>query len=433
MNHRDSKRSHHNGGHLPHISDHIGGPRLMPEVHGGGAVNARQFVSNHFTNYSSIVEAARREEYLRLLNRVEVGVPMGRLDRLPSLTTGNVSARNLAKSPKGLEELVTPVLPPQSFGSRRRQELLEIIQSTDAKGEKTEARNTDWIHKDDALPEFDSLVLKGFYAATIDESHKKLGDHYCLALTEGLQRRESSMAVSVVILKDNRLSDSGLGKIVSQLPTHLRILDISENIVRKKASESLRRHLCLSSTLIKLDLRKTSLSDSSVKAIAQGVLKHCEEGKGLLTSLIMAENKIGDGGAAYLAKVLPACSLTNLDLSWNEIKSTGASAIAEALLQNTILASLDLSWNAIGSMSDKERKIADNLSALLSDNATLTHVDLSQNQLSAYDCGRIGEGLKNNHSLLGLHITGNGGKIDAYGQLMPDAEPWPLEVRLSSP
>jgi len=40
----------------------------------------------------------------------------------------------------------------------------------------------------------------------------------------------------------------------------------------------------------------------------------------------------------------------------------------------------------------------------------------------------MGEGLKNNHTLLGLHMDGNAGSLDAYGHLSGDACPWPLET-----
>lgn len=40
----------------------------------------------------------------------------------------------------------------------------------------------------------------------------------------------------------------------------------------------------------------------------------------------------------------------------------------------------------------------------------------------------MAQGLRQNHTLLGLHVTGNQGRVDAYGQLAGDAEPWPLEA-----
>lgn len=36
-------------------------------------------------------------------------------------------------------------------------------------------------------------------------------------------------------------------------------------------------------------------------------------------------------------------------------------------------------------------------------------------------------GLRENHSLLGLHVTGDQGSVDAFGDLAGDAEQWPLE------
>ena len=40
-------------------------------------------------------------------------------------------------------------------------------------------------------------------------------------------------------------------------------------------------------------------------------------------------------------------------------------------------------------------------------NKTLVHMDLSHNNFSKQDCEIIDEGLKENHTLLGIHMVGN--------------------------
>ena len=48
-------------------------------------------------------------------------------------------------------------------------------------------------------------------------------------------------------------------------------------------------------------------------------------------------------------------------------------------------------------------------------NRTLMHVDISFNAFSAEDMLTIGDGLRENHTILGCHVEGNGAKIDALG------------------
>jgi len=48
-------------------------------------------------------------------------------------------------------------------------------------------------------------------------------------------------------------------------------------------------------------------------------------------------------------------------------------------------------------------------------NKSLQHVDLSHNKIKVIDCEIIAEGLKSNHSILGLHFNGNYASIDHLG------------------
>ena len=81
-----------------------------------------------------------------------------------------------------------------------------------------------------------------------------------------------------------------------------------------------------------------------------------------------------------------------------------------------------------GTKSEATRQVSVALSSCLQQNSTLIHIDLSHNQLSAADCELIAGGLKHNHTLLGIHITGNEGSVDTYGNLVADATAWPAEA-----
>jgi len=53
-------------------------------------------------------------------------------------------------------------------------------------------------------------------------------------------------------------------------------------------------------------------------------------------------------------------------------------------------------------------------------NKTIIHVDFSFNNFKTADIQVIGEGLKSNHTLLGIHLMGNEAKVDELGFVMPE-------------
>ena len=44
---------------------------------------------------------------------------------------------------------------------------------------------------------------------------------------------------------------------------------------------------------------------------------------------------------------------------------------------------------------------------MFKENKTLIHVDLSHNNFKTYDCKVIEDGLKENHTIYGIHMVGN--------------------------
>ena len=52
-------------------------------------------------------------------------------------------------------------------------------------------------------------------------------------------------------------------------------------------------------------------------------------------------------------------------------------------------------------------------------NSTLVHLDLTMNKLSLIDSQVMNEGLIDNHTLLGLHMIGNEGRVNSLGFIQP--------------
>lgn len=276
------------------------------------------------------------------------------------------------------------------------------------------------------LPEYGSLTSRGrSESATLDISHRKLGNQHVFVLINGIAKNK---ALEMLLLKDNRISDSGFVGIFQTLidsEAAVEMLDISENSIRSEGSAIMAQFLSSSTAIKKLSAQKMNINDNCLSIICNG-LRQCS----YLRTLILRENNISDEGASAIASILNTTSmtLTELDISWNKIQHIGLISLANSLAKNTTLESLDLSWNAGGTSSDLHREAANALSSMFASNKSLTHIDLSNNQLGPTDCTIISQGLALNHTLLGLHMTGNSGRLDAYGTLIPEVEPWPLEA-----
>jgi len=63
--------------------------------------------------------------------------------------------------------------------------------------------------------------------------------------------------------------------------------------------------------------------------------------------------------------------------------------------------------NYIKKMKIQKIKVAQDFQKMFKDNKTLIHMDLSHNNFCKADCEIIDEGLKENHTLYGIHMVGN--------------------------
>ena len=90
--------------------------------------------------------------------------------------------------------------------------------------------------------------------------------------------------------------------------------------------------------------------------------------------------------------------LSVLFLRWNHFTPKCAQVLFSALGQNKGLKIIDLSFNSLGGAHVGE---------MFRNNRTLVHVDLGFTKIKDGDRESIGEGLRQNHSVLGIHIQGN--------------------------
>eukprot|EP01041_Mallomonas_annulata_P009195 gene9195-19060_t len=291
--------------------------------------------------------------------------------------------------------------------------------------------------KGESLPEFPGLVHRTKASleseGLVNLAHMKLGDPLITALSNALQQHTLEVQCHHVIFRDNRLSDNGITELFQNLPhEHIISIDISENKIRKHGAEALTAFMGQCKSLRILSMEKLFDSDMILRILTAVPPAPLIRFPANLTRLTLSGNKISNEGAKLIAKTcLITGHLQELDLSWNDIRAEGGVAIAKAIANpQCLLEALDLSWNALGATVDSSRSeesASSALSGMLSDNSVLTHLDLSNNHLTPNDCKIIGTGLQRNHTVLGLHIAGNGGEHDSYGHLIPNSTPWPME------
>ena len=182
--------------------------------------------------------------------------------------------------------------------------------------------------------------------------------------------------------------------------THLVCLEI--NIVSSVAAVPIANMLRINKSLTHIDFSSnTNFSDAGAHHIIfEGLLANTT-----LTNLNLS--KIGLtttdlDTAQCLTKILQVNkSLTHLDLSFNNLSDSGGLCIFEGLQHNTTLTSINLRNNDITATNPDT---AESLTKMLQVNKSLVHLDLSSNELSDAGGLCIFEGLQHNTTLTSINL-----------------------------
>ena len=262
------------------------------------------------------------------------------------------------------------------------------------------------------LPPQPCLVRK-FKSDELNLSGMLLGDQIGLALAEAIP---SIPNVEELDLSTNRMTGLSISKMLNAIEFSdiLRSLNLSGNRLGFKGMDSLMSFLAKTSCLESLELEKTKSGDEQARILCQGLCKNKT-----VTFLNVANNQFGERAGHYFAKMLrriPSvedydekkkkiissdCILTNLDLSWNQIRTTGAEAMGKAFIYNDQLNTLDLSYCAFG---DHGTSV---LMDSLRTNTTLTWLELDNNAIKGRGSFVTAFCLEQNTSLKYLQLWEN--------------------------
>ena len=319
------------------------------------------------------------------------------------------------------------------------------------------------------------LLKKAGDEENLNLKNKVLGDDYIKCLNESLK---VSKHISVLNLEKNRLSDMSLIPLMQTILDNNNLLEklleinLSYNKIGIGAIELLVRYILEHNcNLENLNLESNSIGVTNTKKIVEAIstnLKH------EIKYLNLSKNLLNDDIANDLSILINNCdSLNVLILYQNQFTNQGAGILMSEIKKHTGLKILDLSWNLIGTNLTDEVPTLDELiksknninndsneinhfdNAYLNElkytlkyrryNSTsperkgskvsyftsqlcglfhnkkteLLHLDISYNNLNYIDCKAISEHIKNNHTILGIHVDGNDMYTDEFGFVYP--------------
>jgi len=154
-----------------------------------------------------------------------------------------------------------------------------------------------------------------------------------------------------VDLSKNNLQDEGVEALTPVISCHQSIihLDLTQNNISAKVAKKLFKALVNNITLISLRIGNIeNVNKNRLGAKAVPKLNELLQTSQILSFLDLRSTNLTDSGIALLCKGLVCCkTLTNLNLSKNDITSTGIEKFAP-ILYLTSITELDLSLNPLG-------------------------------------------------------------------------------------
>ena len=299
----------------------------------------------------------------------------------------------------------------------------------------------------------------------VELNNKRVGDSYIQCLTNSLSVAEH---ISELDLSKNRLSDISFIPLFNTIITNkillgkLVSLNISYNKMGFTGAEILNKYLndplC---SLETLNLEGLNLGNTNMRNIINAITNSIYA---KLKYLNIGQNNIGDDIAQNLSTLINKCyNLDVLILYQNQFNNYGAGLIMSEIKKHPKIKILDLSWNSIGDNLNEEipslielqksnpgkkfknaylyelqltgnyRK-AGNLAPVKKNVSYFTnqlcdlfhnkktqmlHLDISYNNIGIIDSTAISEHIKDNHTILGIHVDGNDMRVDELGFVFP--------------
>ena len=247
-------------------------------------------------------------------------------------------------------------------------------------------------------------------AGSLNLAHCGCGDMYSGILVNSLQNLPS---ITRLNLSENRLTSKSLKMSSVGLPCWIVDIELANNRLGYASIRLWKQYFKNTRNITRLSIRNNRISDN------RGAKMICAfESLPHLKYLNMSKNGLGNKSAVALSSLLSkSVCLQHLYLSWNYFHGSDSQVLANGLSSNMTLVSLDLSWNNLGGCFIGEEEVNEFylLAHSIARHKSLTHLDISSNELSVDECNKLGSYLSQNRSIYGIHIDGNRGEIGHTG------------------
>ena len=312
------------------------------------------------------------------------------------------------------------------------------------------------------------VVKKRGEISKLNLKNRGVGDTYVRCLTESL---EVSDHITELNLSKNRLSDIGIIPLLKGIQKNrnmvkkLKSLNLSFNRIGIAASELLCQFISDEDCILEyLNLENNHLCNNNIRKICQAITDNIFQ---KLKYLNIAHNDLDDNVSLDISKLISKCEILNvLILYQNQFRNQGAGNMMAEIKKHKKLKILDMSWNLIGTnltdelpnleeltsatkdpnnhfnnaylnelivstqfhkqgalssvKSNKVSYFATQLCELFHNKSTeLLHLDISYNNINYIDSKSISENIKDNHTILGIHVDGNNMWVDELGFVYP--------------
>ncbi|XP_038160463.1 leucine-rich repeat-containing protein 45 isoform X2 [Cyprinodon tularosa] len=151
-------------------------------------------------------------------------------------------------------------------------------------------------------------------------------------------------------------------------------------------------------------ISRLDLSGQSLTTGTCTVLSRALQSENVFTEVSLSDCMLTEEGSnALLTGLFHNTSVESLDLKGNNLRSTGAELLGKLLGSNKTLRRLVLDWNALGLWEEAFAVFCDGLAS----NATLTHLDLRNNQINHGGAAELALALRHNSTLEALDLRWN--------------------------
>ena len=195
-------------------------------------------------------------------------------------------------------------------------------------------------------------------------------------------------------ISKNDIKDSGLTRILNNLPSVLVRLVICDCNLTYNGAVSIGKMLRINETLKHLEISTNSFGDDGISTISDSLHVNTT-----LIQIVACYCGFYNKGAESVAKMLRVNkTLKYLDISKNQIGDDGTTAVAQSILTNAVLIQLNIS------SCDFCRQGAKKIAEVLMVNKTLKCLDISENYIEHDELAALACSIQANTTLVKLVI-----------------------------